>query len=131
MSDANLKNDVTIKGAGLEYTLRPSFQCLMNIESKAKKSILQLIQEFNEGKGSLADTITILKEGTRASGTIITDKQVEALIEQEGVMTVQMQLVGFWVKSMYGGKTQEALNKKKVMEESTDPLESSGTTITE
>lgn len=123
----NLKNDVTIKGAGLEYTLRPSFSCLINIEARAKKSLLKIIEEFQAGHGTLADMITILKEGSRAFGTIMTDKQIEDLIENEGLVSVQVQLAEFFVKGMYGGKVHAAQSPKTEAEGTESLLKSSGT----
>jgi len=113
MSDANLKNEVTIKGSNdTEYTLRPTFMCLMEIERKSGKSILKMIDEFTTGQGSLKDMTVILKEGTRAAGKPIREAEIEALIEDIGLMTVSTQLIGFFVKSLYGGKAIEALEKK-------------------
>lgn len=112
MTTGNMKNDVIVKGAGLEYTLRPSFGCMIAIEQRAKKSMLKIIQEFNDGNGGLNDMITILKEGTRAAGKIIKDEEIEALFDAEGVVAIQVQLADFFVAAMYGGKVAEKQSPK-------------------
>jgi hypothetical protein len=122
-----MKNDVTIKGAGVEYTLRPSFQCLINVESRAKKSLLKIIEEFQAGHGTLSDMICILKEGSRAAGAIMTDAQIETLIEEEGLVSVQIQLAQFFVKGMYGGKAHEAQSPKTEAEGTESLAKSHGT----
>lgn len=122
-----MKNDVTVKGAGVEYTLRPSFGCLMSIEQRAKKSMLKIVEEFQAGHGSMSDMIAILKEGSRAAGAIMTDAQIETLIEEEGLVSVQVQLAQFFVKGMYGGKVHENQSPKAEAEGTESLLKSSGT----
>lgn len=116
-----MKNDVIVKGAGVEYTLRPSFGAMIAIEQRAKKSMLKIIQEFNDGNGGLNDMITILKEGTRASGKIIKDEEIEALFDAEGVVSIQVQLAEFFVAAMYGGKTAEKQSPKAEAEVTESP----------
>lgn len=127
MVNGNLKNEVMVKGAGLEYTLRPSFGCLMGIEERSKKSLMKIIEEFQNGQGALNDLIAILKEGTKAAGRIITDKEIEKLFEEEGIVSVQVQLADFFVKAMYGGK----ITPPKQIAEGTDQPKSIGTSISE
>lgn len=113
MVNANLKNDVTVKtDGGLEYTLRPSFSCLMEIERKTDKSLLLIIEEFTNGRGKMSDMVVILKEGTRAFGKPIREEEIEDLMETTGLLNVANQLVGFFFTAMYGGKSSEAAQKK-------------------
>ena len=127
MTIRNLKSDVTIKGAGLEYTLRPSFGCMIQVEVRAKKSLLKIIEEFQAGNASLSDMTAILKEGSRAAGKIMTDKEIEDLFDSEGVVSVQVQLAEFFVAAMYGGKVHEAQSPKTEAEGTESPLKSIGT----
>jgi hypothetical protein len=122
-----MKNDVIVKGAGHEFVLRPSFGCLISIENRAKKSMLKMVEEFQAGHGNLSDMICILKEGSRAAGAIMTDAQIETLIEEEGLVAVQIQLAQFFVKGMYGGKAHEAQSPKTEAEGTESLLKSSGT----
>lgn len=129
--NANLKNDTTIRGMGQEWVLRPTFGCLMGIENKTKKSILTIIQEFTDGKGNISDLVSILKEGTKAAGNVISDKQIENLFESEGIMTIQKQLGEFFVLCMYGGQVQMEQSKKKPIISSEDQKDSLGMNISE
>jgi hypothetical protein len=115
----------------VEYTLRPSFGCLISIENRAKKSMLKMVEEFQAGHGTLADMICILKEGSRAAGSIMTDKQIESLIEEEGLITVQIQLAQFFVKGMYGGKVNEDQSPKTEAEGTESLAKSLGTNSSE
>jgi hypothetical protein len=126
-----MKQDVMIKGAGLEYTLRPSFSCMMAIEQRTKKSLLKIIEEFQAANASLADMIAILKEGSRAAGKIMTDKQIEDLFDSEGVVSVQVQLAEFFVAAMYGGKVQQEQSPKTEAEGTEAQQKLSGTSSSE
>jgi hypothetical protein len=41
------------------------------------------------------------------------DADVISLIEEEGIVSIQTQLTGFFVKALYGGKFQQADEEKK------------------
>lgn len=119
MNNANLKNEVTIEIGGREITLRPSFGCMTAIEQKAKKSLLNIIEDANNGKGFIADMVIVIREGTRAAGQTMKDEEIQELLETAGILTVQMALVPFFVMSLYGGKQLEA-QQKKTLENPTD-----------
>lgn len=127
----SMKNDVTIRGAGSEWILRPSFGAMIGIEQRSKKSMLKIIQEFQDGNGSLNDMINILKEGTKAAGNIITDKQIETLFDEEGVVSIQVQLANFFVAAMYGGKVHQAQSPKTEAEGQESQQKSIGTSSSE
>lgn len=119
--NSNLKGDVKVVGAGTEYVLRPSFGAMMGIEQRSKKSLLKIVEEFQAGHGTLADTIAILKEGTKAAGRIIMDSEIEALFDAEGVVNVQVQMANYFVAALFGGKVYEANSSPKAQAEGEQP----------
>jgi Phage tail tube protein, GTA-gp10 len=124
-----LRNEVTVEFGDKKVILRPTFECLMQIENKAKKSLLTLINEVANGTGTISDTIIVLKEASKAGGNQLFDKDVQKLIEDEGLVTVQMQLGAFFAKALYGGRQLEVNSKKKSSD--TEQSELTGTDTTE
>ncbi len=126
---SNLKNDVTIKGAGAEYTLRPSFGALIAIEKVTKKSLLEIIDGVKVAQVSIADMIAVLKEGSKAAGTMMTDAEIQSLFEGEGIVRVLEQITPFFTAAFYGGKLHQAQIPKAIAEGAESQPQFIGTAI--
>jgi hypothetical protein len=98
-----LKNEVTIELGGKQLTLRPSFGCLLAIESRTGKSIVQLTIEVTEQRGTLNDAVIVFEEATKAAGNPIKKDELVELIEEVGILSFQIQLATFYNIALYGG----------------------------
>lgn len=123
-----IKNEVEIDLGDRKYTLRPTFSCLVAIEARTGKSLVQMTQEIAQQRGSLTDAIVVIEEGAKAAGNPITKDELMAIIEEIGVMPFQMSLASFMGTALYGGDLSDELSKKKTqMKSMSRSTESPGT----
>lgn len=97
------KNEATFNLGEYKFTMRPTFNCLVEIEDRTGKGILEFVQSVPRGKASTRDTMIVVQEGARAAGTHLTDKEVQAIIEKNGLVRVQEALADFAAIALYGG----------------------------
>ena len=107
-------NQKTIIIGDKALTLRATFRALANIEDKTLKPFTTLIQDAAEGRFRIKDVAVILKEGSAAADAPLTDKEIEDLIEENGVLNVATGLAEFLAAALYGGVDKPV--EKKVAE---------------
>ena len=98
-----IKNETTIELGDEVLTLRPTFSCLVAIETRTGKSLVQLVEEFAQQRGTLTDLLVVFEEGTSAAGNKKSKQQVTEFLEEHGVLNVQLALGMFFRLALYGG----------------------------
>lgn len=109
-----LRNEVEVELAGKKLLLRPTFGCLLEIESRTGKSIMQLVREIEGATLSIKDTVIIYEEATKAAERPLTSEEVIDLIQQVGIVDIQTATVDFFTKALFAGPNAKTNDKKKV-----------------
>lgn len=112
-----LRNEVLFELGDTKLTLRPTFECLIEIEDQLLaqgryKTLIEFVNSVGSQSASIKESIIILREASLAGGNPITEKEIVALVEKHGIVPIQMSLAEFLSKALYGGPqlTAEAEN---------------------
>lgn len=111
-----LKNEVSVDLASRNILLRPTFGCLIEIEGRTGKSIMQICEDISNAKLTLTDTIVIYEEATKAADKPLTRQEVIDLMEEVGVVAMQTATHEFFSKALYPGEAQSKKKSVKVVE---------------
>lgn len=124
-----LRGEVEIELAGAQWTLRPTFEALSNIESKLNKSIPEIIREQRQGSIKFTTAAVIVWEGLcganggrppmskARSGKSLRYEDVGEMIVSEGLTTVISQdgMILFLLHGLAGDqKMQKAQEGEEV-----------------
>lgn len=120
-----LKNEAEVRLGAETYILRPTFANLIAIEGKTKKSLVQLVNATVSNAMPIEDTIAVLVEGSKGTEKPLVRTDVITILDEHGIVPVQMALGDFFAKALYGGKAFEDDTKKKE-EVKTETKESTG-----
>lgn len=63
-----MRGETDIMLAGREYTLRPTFNALCELENKTGSGLFELAKRFDEGRFTLHDIASVIWSGIRAGG---------------------------------------------------------------
>lgn len=126
-----LRGEVEIELGGENWTLRPTFEALSNIEGKLNKSIPEIVREQRQGSVRLNTVATIIWEGivaanggtppshkTRAMGRLRYE-EVGEMIVHDGLTRVISQdaLLLFLLYGLAGDQKMSEAEKKAAEEE--------------
>jgi len=79
------KGEIKGKLGDKERTFRLTFESIVNIESRAGKSIMEISSNIASNKFSFKDVLTILHEGLEATGNKLTVETVGDMIMKTGL----------------------------------------------
>jgi len=77
---------------------------------------VHLVEEFAQQRGTLTDLLVVIEEATAATGNKVPKEKIIELLENEGVLSVQLGLGNFFGKALYGGTLmpdEDEVTKKK------------------
>lgn len=70
------RGDIAIKLDGQDYIIRPTFQCLCDIESATGTPVLALAERLADGNISLTDIASIVEAGIKAGSYVGLSREV-------------------------------------------------------
>lgn len=108
-----LRNETVLEVGATSYKMRPTFAAMAEIESKTNKSMLELTESVVQRSMTIAQTIAIIEEGTKAAGEPLNKSDIIQLIEDYGILPLQHGLSEFLTIALYGGEKFEEDSKKK------------------
>lgn len=111
-----LRNEVTVELAGQNILLRPSFGCLLEIESRTGKSIMEIVEQIGSNALTISDIIIVFEEGTKAAESPQTKQELIDLMELVGLVTMQTATHEFFSNALYPGIAQSKKKSTKVVE---------------
>lgn len=96
------RGDVSLKLGETEYTLRPTFEALSEIERLTGMGLIPLVMKFRTLDFTLAQLKAIISEGIKASGAKVPG-ELGALILEETPTVLAPQLAVFLSNAISGG----------------------------
>jgi hypothetical protein len=107
------RGEASITLGGTEYTLRPTFEALSEMESKTGAGIIKLAFKFlPEIQGgtldyTLRDMVAVLAAGIKGAGGA-PPANLGALVAEAGPMRVGREVAAFLINALQGGQSGNA-----------------------
>lgn len=127
-----LRGEVTLKLGGNDYTLRPTFNALCEMEDVCKAPILRIMEEMQSGTIRLSVLANIVWAGMRGydSAEALTTEEVGEMIVSDGLLNVMEQkgsnginpITQFVLNGVLGGEEVSKEEPKKQMPKKTKDL---------
>jgi hypothetical protein len=84
----SFRGELEIELAGVKYTLRPSFQGLLEIEDKCGCGIMELVHYVSQGKITTKQSVGIIYGGIIGGGGVIDYSELGDLCVEQGMLSV-------------------------------------------
>lgn len=84
----NFRGEVEIQIGEVKYTLRPSFDGLLEIEEKSGLGLMELVNQIGNGKLSTKQAVAIVYGGIIGSGGKVEFKELGDACVQQGMLEI-------------------------------------------
>lgn len=107
------RGEIALMINGQHYIIRPSFQCLCEIESATGKTILALAEKLADGQIALAEIACIIEAGIKAGSIVTVPREIIGrAIMSSGIATF-LAIISEFFSIALTGETSHNLTKKK------------------
>ena len=99
------RGEVSVTLAGTEFTLRPTFAALAEIESRAGMGLVPLAQRFLDRQFGLSDVLAVLGPAIKAGGAPPPEKLGDAVVAA-GVLNLAGPIARFLAHALGGDRAE-------------------------
>ena len=98
------RGEVPLTLQGTSYTLRPSYEAIVEWEERTGRGSTELLMRFGASAFRVVDLVAIVGAAARASGATLTDREFGALVVAEGQANVLPSVALLLKNALDGGK---------------------------
>lgn len=102
-----VRGEVAIRLAGRDYTLRPTFRALCEIETRTGQGLVALARRTAAGDIGFTETAAIVTAGLKAAGEPAEFDQAGRLILETGLANCVPAVTAFLAAALGGGTTED------------------------
>lgn len=104
-----LRGEVAFEAGGRRFVLRPSFEALIEIETRLETGLVELAERMTERRYGARELLVLIHAGARAADPSVREAEIGEAIAQAGLREASLAALAFLSRALGGeGRDSEA-----------------------